>query len=154
MDVRSIRYPGLISYKTEAGGGTTDYAVEIFYEAIKTGSYTSFLAENTRLPMMFMEDAIRGTIELMQAEPKNIKIRSSYNLSAISFTPQELAAEIKKRLPSFTIRYESDFRQQIADSWPQSIDDSAARADWGWRHLIDLEKMTDIMLEEIKKKIG
>lgn len=152
VDVRSIRYPGLISYKTEAGGGTTDYAVDIFYDALKKGSYTCFLSENTRLPMMFMEDAIRGTIDLMECASSQIKIRSSYNLSAISFTPRELAAEIKKKLPDFQIDYQSDFRQKIADSWPESIDDSCARADWGWKHQFDLEKMTEIMIQEIRKK--
>lgn len=154
VDVRSLRYPGLISYKTEAGGGTTDYAVEIFYEAIKTGQYACFLKENTALPMMFMPDALRATIDLMEADPANVKIRSSYNLSGISFTPKELASEIKKHLPNFTITYKPDFRQQIADSWPESIDDSKARKDWGWKHEYDLRFMTEIMLKEIKKKLN
>ncbi len=152
VDVRSVRYPGLISYKTEAGGGTTDYAVEIFYSAVKEGKYACFLKENTPLPMMFMEDAIRGTMDLMEASFQQIKIRSSYNMSAISFTPNELAKEIQKHIPSFEITYEPDFRQQIADSWPESIDDSHARRDWGWKHEYDLAKMTQIMLKEIRKK--
>lgn len=153
VDVRSLRYPGIISYKTEAGGGTTDYAVEIFYEAIKNGTYECFLKENTPLPMMYMDDALRATIDLMEADSSKIKIRSSYNLSAISFTPKELAAEIKKHIPDFTITYKPDFRQQIADSWPASIDDSEARKDWGWKHEYDLSLMTKIMLQEIKKKL-
>lgn len=152
-DVRSVRYPGLISYKTEAGGGTTDYAVEIFYEAIKNSKYECFLTENTALPMMFMPDAIRGTIDLMEADPEKVKIRSSYNLSGISFNPSELAAEIKKHIPEFTISYKPDFRQQIAESWPESINDSDARADWGWHHEYDLSAMTDVMLKEIRAKL-
>lgn len=154
VDVRSLRYPGIISYKTEAGGGTTDYAVEIFYEAIKQCKYQCFLKENTALPMMFMPDAIKATMDLMEVEPSKVKIRSSYNLSAISFTPKQLAAEIKKRIPGFEITYKPDFRQQIADSWPESIDDSEARKDWGWNHEYDLPLMTDIMLKEIKKKLS
>jgi nucleoside-diphosphate-sugar epimerase len=153
VDVRSLRYPGIISYKTEAGGGTTDYAVEIFYAAIQNGKYECFLKENTLLPMMYMEDALRATIDLMEADASKIKIRSSYNLSAISFTPKELATEIKKYIPNFTISYKPDFRQQIADSWPASIDDSEARQDWGWKHEYDLPCMTEIMLKEIKKKL-
>jgi nucleoside-diphosphate-sugar epimerase len=153
VDVRSIRYPGLISYKTEAGGGTTDYAVEIFYDALKEGKYECFLKEDAALPMMFMPDAIRATIDLMETDSKNVKIRSSYNLSGISFNPKEIAEEIKKRIPNFTITYKPDFRQAIAESWPGSIDDSEARKDWGWKHEYDLSKMTDIMLEEVKKKV-
>lgn len=153
VDVRSVRYPGLISYKTEAGGGTTDYAVEIFYEAIKNKKYECFLEEYTSLPMMFMPDAIRGTIDLMQAEASCVKIRSSYNLSGISFNPHEIANEIKKHIPDFTISYKPDFRQKIAESWPESIDDCDARNDWGWKHEYDLASMTDIMLKEIKKKV-
>lgn len=153
VDVRSIRYPGLISYKTEAGGGTTDYAVEIFYDALKDGKYECFLKEDAALPMMFMPDAIRATIDLMETDASNVKIRSSYNLSGISFNPKEIAGEIKKRIPNFTITYKPDFRQQIAESWPASIDDSEARKDWGWKHEYDLSKMTDIMLEEVKKKV-
>lgn len=154
VDVRGVRYPGLISYKTEAGGGTTDYAVEIFYEAIRHSRYECFLEENTTLPMMFMPDAINATIDLVEAPAEKVKIRSSYNLSAVSFSPKELAGEIKKHIPEFTISYKPDFRQQIAESWPGSIDDAEARADWGWKYEYDLEKMTDIMLREIKKKLG
>ncbi|HMQ80717.1 MAG TPA: NAD-dependent epimerase/dehydratase family protein [Ignavibacteria bacterium] len=154
VDVRGVRYPGLISYKTEAGGGTTDYAVEIYYEAIKAGKYECFLSENTLLPMMFMPDAIRATIDLVEAPPEKVKIRSSYNLSGISFDPKGLAAEIKKHIPEFTITYKPDFRQQIAESWPGSIDDAEARADWGWKHEYNISKMTDIMLKEIKKKLS
>lgn len=152
LDIRSIRYPGLISYKTEAGGGTTDYAVEIFYDAIESGKYECFLKPDTTLPMMFMPDAIKATIELMEADADNLTIHSSYNLSGISFDPQQLAAQIKKIMPKFQITYKPDFRQAIADSWPKSIDDSVARKDWGWKHDYDLEKMTKIMLKEIKKK--
>lgn len=153
VDVRSVRYPGLISYKTEAGGGTTDYAVEIYYEAIKTKSYECFLKEDATLPMMFMQDAIEGTIKLMETDSSKIKIRSSYNLASINFNPAEIAAEIKKHIPEFTITYNPDFRQQIAESWPQSIDDSAAQTDWGWKYKYGLSEMTEIMLEEIGKKI-
>ena len=153
VDVRSLRYPGIISYKTEAGGGTTDYAVEIFYDAIKQGSYNCFLRENTALPMMFMPDAIKATIDLMEAPSSKINIRSSYNLNGISFTPKQLAEEIKKHIPNFVITYHPDFRQRIADSWPVSIDDSVARHDWGWQHEYDLAAMTDIMLKEIRKKL-
>ena len=153
VDVRSVRYPGLISYKTEAGGGTTDYAVEIYYEAIKTKSYECFLKEDATLPMMFMPDAIEGTIKLMETDSSKIKIRSSYNLSSISFNPAEIAAEIKNNIPEFTITYKPDFRQQIAESWPQSIDDSKAQADWGWKYKYGLSEMTGIMLDEIGKKI-
>ncbi|WP_029035741.1 NAD-dependent epimerase/dehydratase family protein [Salinimicrobium terrae] len=151
VDVRSIRYPGLISYKTLPGGGTTDYAVEIYHEALKNGKYTSFLKEDTELPMMFMDDAIRATISLMDAPSEKVKIRSSYNLSALNFTPKTLAASIRKYIPEFTISFEPDFRQAIADSWPSSIDDSRAREDWGWKHEFDLEKMTLEMLEGIKE---
>ncbi len=153
VDVRSVRYPGLISYKTEAGGGTTDYAVEIFYEAIRSGKYECFLSENTSLPMMFMPDAIRGTIDLMESDPEKIKIRSSYNLSGISFNPGELAKAIRKHIPDFTITYKPDFRQQIAESWPESINDDDARRDWGWKHEYGLDLMTDIMLGEVRKKL-
>jgi len=154
VDVRSIRYPGLISYKTEAGGGTTDYAVEIFYEAIRKGSYESFLQANTALPMLFMPDAIRATISLMEAERSKLTIHSSYNLGGFSTTPEEVAAEIKKHIPSFTISYKPDFRQQIADSWPQSIDDTIARMDWGYECTYDLKKVSEIMLNEIRKKLN
>ena len=151
VDVRSIRYPGIISYKTLPGGGTTDYAIEIFHEALKNKHYTSFLSENTALPMMFMDDAIKATVDIMEAPSENIKIRSSYNLAAMSFTPKELAAEIKTLIPEFEISYEPDFRQSIADSWPGSIDDSEARKDWGWKHEYDLSKLTSTMLEGLRK---
>ena len=153
LDVRSIRYPGLISWKSEPGGGTTDYAVEIFYEAIKNGKYASFLSENTYLPMMYMDDAIRAAMEIMTAPKENIKSRMSYNLSAISFSPKEIAEEIKKHMPSFQINYKPDHRQAIAESWPQSIDDGAARVDWGWKHEYDLEKMVVDMLKNLKEKL-
>ncbi len=151
VDIRSIRYPGLISWTTPPGGGTTDYAVDIYYKALENASYECFLSENTGLPMMYMDDAIRATIQIMQAPKEQIKIRSSYNLSAISFTPKEIAAEIKKHIADFTITYNPDFRQKIADSWPSSIDDSRAREDWGWNHEFDLAKMTQVMLENLKK---
>ena len=150
VDVRSLRYPGLISWKTKPGGGTTDYAVDIFFKAIANRSYECFLSEETRLPMMFMEDALNATIQIMQADPKDVKIRTSYNLSGIDFTPKELADEIKKHLPDFKITYKPDFRQQIADSWPSSIDDTQARKDWNWKHEFDLEKITNIMLKNLK----
>jgi nucleoside-diphosphate-sugar epimerase len=150
VDVRSIRYPGLISYTTEPGGGTTDYAVDIYHKAIEQGNFECFLSAETMLPMMYMEDAIRATIEIMQAPSEAIKIRSSYNLAGISFTPAEIALEIKKHIPDFTISYKPDFRQKIADSWPASIDDSCARQDWNWQHRYSLESTTDIMLQHIK----
>jgi nucleoside-diphosphate-sugar epimerase len=149
VDVRSIRYPGLISWSTEPGGGTTDYAVDIYHKALKTGNYECFLLENTALPMMYMDDAIRATIEIMQANREDIKIRSSYNLAGVSFTPKEIALEIKKHIPNFTVSYKSDFRQKIADSWPASIDDSAAQQDWDWKHQFDLASMTEEMLENL-----
>ncbi|TRZ64733.1 NAD-dependent epimerase/dehydratase family protein [bacterium] len=154
IDVRSIRYPGLISYKTEAGGGTTDYAVEIFYGAVQNESYECFLKDDTGLPMMFMDDAINSTIKLMDSDASKLTIRSSYNLGGINFTPKEIAAEIKQHVPGFKISYKPDFRQKIADSWPQSIDDTVARRDWGCSYVYDLPKMTDLMLKEIKKKLG
>ena len=149
VDVRSIRYPGLISYTSLPGGGTTDYAVDIFYSAKKNEKYTCFLKEDTGLPMMYMEDAIRATIDLMEAPAENVKIRSSYNLGGISFTPAEIYAAIKRQRPNFEIEYIPDFRQKIADSWPSSIDDSHAQEDWGWRGVYDLEKMVKIMLENV-----
>lgn len=149
VDVRSIRYPGLISWSTLPGGGTTDYAVDIYHKALSDGNYTCFLSEDTRLPMMYMDDAIRATIEIMQAPAENIKIRSSYNLSAMDFTPKEIAETIKHHIPVFTIAYEPDFRQKIADSWPQSIDDSHARNDWNWQHQYGLDAMTADMLEHL-----
>ena len=152
VDVRSIRYPGLISYKTEPGGGTTDYAVEIFYEAINKGHYECFLTEDTALPMMFMPDAVQSTIRLMEADTSAVQVRSSYNLGGISFTPKQLAAEITKSIPDFKITYKSDFRQAIADSWPKSINDSVARKHWGAACTYSLEDMTKIMIDEIRKR--
>ncbi len=152
VDGRSLRYPGLISYKTEAGGGTTDYAVEIFYEAIRHERYECFLTENTYLPMQFMEDAIKATINVMEAPADRIKVRSSYNVAGISFSPKELSAEIRKHIPGFQISYTPDFRQAIADSWPKSIDDNVARRDWGLKNTYDLKRMTEIMLREVGKK--
>jgi nucleoside-diphosphate-sugar epimerase len=149
VDVRSIRYPGLISYKSLPGGGTTDYAVDIFYKAKSEGKYTCFLKSNTGLPMMFMDDAIRATIELMYAPKNQIKVRSSYNLGGVSITPASLAAEIQNQMPSFRIDYKPDFRQEIADSWPNSIDDSAAQNDWGWKHEYDLKSIVKTMLDNV-----
>lgn len=154
IDFRSVRYPGLISYKTEPGGGTTDYAVEIFFEAVKKGSYECFLTEDTGLPMMFMDDAIKNTIKLMQADADKLSLRSGYNMAGISFDPKGLAAEIKKLMPEFKITYKPDFRQAIADSWPASINDEIARKDWGLEEEYDLEKMTKVMLEKIREKLG
>jgi len=149
VDVRSIRYPGLISYKTPPGGGTTDYAIEIFHEALKSKAYTSFLSAETALPMMYMDDAIHATISIMEAPSDQIKIRSSYNLSGVSFTPEELAQQVKHQIPDFQMDYESDFRQAIADSWPDSIDDAEARSDWGWTHDFNLEMIVKEMLEGV-----
>ena len=149
VDVRSIRYPGLISHTSMPGGGTTDYAVDIFYHAKKTASYISFLKEDSALPMMYMEDAIRATIELMEAPIENVMIRSSYNLAGISFTPSDLAAAIKFEIPDFKIEYKPDFRQDIADSWPNSIADGDARNDWGWRPRFDLQEMVKTMLANV-----
>lgn len=152
VDVRSIRYPGLISHTSMPGGGTTDYAVDIFYHAKKYGKYTSFLRQDSALPMMYMEDAIRATIELMEAPKEEVKIRSGYNLSGLSFTPATLAAEIQKHLPAFQISYEPDFRQQIADSWPDSIDDTAAQNDWHWKAKFDLPNMVKEMLMHVDEQ--
>jgi nucleoside-diphosphate-sugar epimerase len=149
LDVRSLRYPGLISYKSAPGGGTTDYAVEIFHEAVEEKKYECFLSENTYLPMMYMPDAIRATIELMEAPAENISVRTSYNISGMSFSPIEIAAVIRKHIPDFEISYKPDYRQAIADSWPQSIDDSTANRDWGWKPEFDLEKMTADMFENL-----
>jgi nucleoside-diphosphate-sugar epimerase len=150
VDVRSIRYPGLIGWKSAPGGGTTDYAVHIYHEAIKNGSYTSFLAAGTTLPMMYMDDAIRATIELMEAPAEKVKIRSSYNVAGMSFDPEGIAASIRKHIPNFTLSYNPDFRQAIADSWPQSINDAEAREHWNWKPEFDLDKMTDVMLSNLK----
>lgn len=150
VDVRSIRYPGLISWKTMPGGGTTDYAVEIYHKALTEGAYTCFLKEDTALPMMFMDDAIRATLQVMEAENNSVKVRSSYNLSGMSFTPNEIAKSVRSQLPNFKIRYEPDFRQAIADSWPSSINDSDAQNDWGWKAEFDLERTTKEMLENLK----
>lgn len=152
VDVRSVRYPGLISHKAEPGGGTTDYAVAIFYEAIKNGEYECFVKEDTILPMMYMDDATDGTIKLMETDEKKVKIRTSYNFAAISFTAKELEKEIQKHMP-LKVMYKPDHRQNIADSWPNSIDDSKAREDWGWKHVYNLPKMTRVMLEKLKKKL-
>ena len=149
VDVRSVRYPGLISWKTLPGGGTTDYAVEIFHKAISDGAYECFLEKDTTLPMMFMEDAIRATIEIMTSEADQISVRSSYNLSAMSFSPADLAQSIQNHLPEFRISYQPDFRQDIASSWPSSIDDSMAKKDWGWSSEYDLGRTTAIMLEKL-----
>ncbi len=151
VDVRSIRYPGLISYTTLPGGGTTDYAVDIFYKAIAQKKYECFLTAETKMPMMYMDDAIAATIQIMQAEGDKIKIRSSYNLAAMSFTPTEIAAEIRNHIPDFEITYQPDFRQKIADSWPASIDDRTARADWGWQHQFDLQQMVVAMLKGLRQ---
>lgn len=154
LDIRSVRYPGIISWRTEPGGGTTDYAVHIFFEAIRQGKYTSFLNAGTELPMLYMDDAVRGTIELMDAPSAGLTIRSSYNLAGVSFTPTEIAEEIKKILPNFEISYsDNDPRQAIADSWPKSINDDQARADWGWKPTFDLAGMTQDMLENLKTKL-
>ena len=152
VDVRGIRYPGIISWKTMPGGGTTDYAVEIYHEAVKHGTYECFLSEDTALPMLFMDDAIKATVDIMTADDDAIKIRSSYNLAGITFTPKEIAASIQKYIPDFKITYKPDFRQAIADSWPQSIDDNQAREDWNWQHDYDLDAITKEMLEQLGKK--
>ena len=153
VDVRSIRYPGLISWTTEPGGGTTDYAVDIYHKALEKGTFECFLSEETKLPMMYMDDAIRATVEIMQANADNLKIRSSYNLAGISFTPAEIATEITKHIPDFKITYKPDFRQKIADSWPASIDDSCARTDWGWKHQFEMDSMTEVMLENLGSRL-
>lgn len=149
VDVRSLRYPGLIGYKTKPGGGTTDYAVDIFFKALTTKKYECFLKSDTYLPMMYMDDAVKATLELMEAPAEKILERSSYNVSAISFSPAEIAAEIKKHIPEFEIVYNPDARQAIADSWPRSINDSNARIDWGWQPGFDLEKMTEDILKHL-----
>jgi nucleoside-diphosphate-sugar epimerase len=150
VDVRSLRYPGIISWKTMPGGGTTDYAVEIYHKAILNKAYESFLSEDTKLPMMYMDDAIDATVKLMEAPADAIKIRSSYNLAAISFTPKDISEAIQKHIPDFKITYQPDFRQDIANSWPKSIDDSSARNDWNWSHTFDLDKMTEEMISQLR----
>ncbi len=152
VDVRSIRYPGIVSWKANPGGGTTDYAIEIYHKAIQNSNYTSFLNKDTKLPMLYIDDAIDATIKIMDAPSEAIKIRSSYNLAGMSFTPEEIAEEIKKTIPEFEISYKPDFRQNIADSWPKSIDDSRARDDWNWKHNIDLEQMSKTMLKNLNSK--
>jgi len=149
VDVRSVRYPGLISWKTLPGGGTTDYAIEIYHEALEKGSYTCFLNEDVKLPMMFMDDAIRATIKLMDCNPEKITVRSSYNLAAMSFSPAEISASIKKHIPNFKVSYNPDFRQTIAETWPRSIDDSKAKKDWGWESKFNLENTTVEMLNHL-----
>lgn len=153
LDVRGIRYPGIISSETLPGGGTTDYAVDIFYEAIKNKKYNCFLSKDTMLPMMYMEDCINATLQLMDAPVSNLIHHADFNVAAISFTPDELSNEIKKHIPDFEISYNPDFRQKIADSWPKKIDDSAAREEWNWNHKYDLEKMTKTMIENLSKKL-
>jgi nucleoside-diphosphate-sugar epimerase len=151
VDVRSLRYPGLISYKSAPGGGTTDYAIEIFHEALENQHYECFLREDTYLPMMYMPDAINATLDLMEAPAEKISVRTSYNVSGVSFSPKEITASIQKHIPGFTISYKPDYRQSIADSWPQSIDDCVARKDWGWKHQFELDKMTADMLKNLKE---
>jgi nucleoside-diphosphate-sugar epimerase len=154
LDVRSLRYPGLIGYKSKPGGGTTDYAVDIFFKALADKKYECFLKADTYLPMMYMDDAVKATLDLMQAPSEKIKIRSSYNIAAMSFSPAEIALEIQKHIPEFETTYAPDFRQAIADSWPKSIDDSAARRDWGWKHQFGLPEMTDEILKNLPALIG
>lgn len=151
VDVRSLRYPGLIGYKTLPGGGTTDYAVDIYFKALKDKKYECFLSADTYLPMMYMDDAVKATLDLMEAPAEKVKVRSSYNISSMSFCPAQIASTIKKHIPEFEIEYKPDFRQSIADSWPKSIDDSAARSDWGWQHQFGLEEMTIDILKGLKQ---
>lgn len=153
VDVRSLRYPGLIGYKALPGGGTTDYAVDIFHKAIAEEPFECFLSEDTRLPMMYMDDAVKATIDLMESDHSNVKIRSSYNLAAMSFTPKDIAREIRNHYPDFKISYAPDFRQQIANSWPGSIDDSAARNNWGWQHSYGLKELVETMIVNLKDTI-
>lgn len=154
LDVRSVRYPGIISWKTPPGGGTTDYSVAIFYDGLQKGEYECFVGPETTLPMMYIDDAIKATIDLMEAEPSKITIRNSYNLTAISFKAKDLEEELKKHIPKLKVTYKPDKRQLIADSWPMTIDDSDARRDWGWNHAFDLSKMTEDMVVNLKKKFG
>lgn len=152
LDIRSLRYPGVIGWQSNPGGGTTDYAVDIYHYAVKGEDYTCFLSENTALPMIYMDDAIRATLELMEADPDNLSIRTSYNLAGMSFSPEEITASIQKEIPSFKVSYAPDFRQKIADSWPESIDDTSARKDWNWQPKFDLDSMTKDMLFQLQKK--
>lgn len=155
VDARSLRYPGLTGYKAPPGDGTTEYSVHIFYGLLNEGKYSCFLKEDTRLPMMYIDDAIKGTIDLMEASPEKISVRTSYNFGAINFTPEELVAEIKKLYPNFICTYDPDpVKQAIAESWPESIDDSQARSDWGWKPEFDLPRMTSVMVDGLKKKLG
>ncbi|MBR9699395.1 NAD-dependent epimerase/dehydratase family protein [Candidatus Woesearchaeota archaeon] len=154
MDIRSLRYPGLISYKAPPGGGTTDYAVAVFYEALKSKNYSCFVSKDTVLPMMYMDDAIRGTLELMEADKSKLSVKTSYNMSALSFSAEDLTKEIQKHVPDLKVTYEPDERQKIADSWPQVIDDSRARKDWDWKHEFDLPKLTKVMLEKLGEKFA
>ncbi len=153
LDVRSLRYPGLISHAAKPGGGTTDYAVEIFYAALEGTSYTCFLRPETRLPMMYMPDAVRATLSLMDADAEALSVRTSYNITALSFSAEELATALQRRFPDFAVTYDPDFRQAIADSWPASIDDGQARADWGWQPAYDLGRMVDDMVEHLAAKL-
>lgn len=152
VDVRSLRYPGLIGYKTPPGGGTTDFAVDIYFKAARNEHFTCFVSENTRLPMMYMEDAVRATLELMEAEASKVKIRGSYNIGAMSLSPGEMVQSIRTYIPDFSVSYAPDYRQAIADSWPDAVDDTEAQTDWGWQHHYDLNAMTKDMLKHLKKK--
>ena len=154
LDIRSLRYPGLISYKTEAGGGTTDYAVEIYYEAVREGKYECFISEDTYMPFLFMPDAIRSTVELMETDRSKLTVNSAYNLGGFSCCPADFYKVIQKQIPEFTMSYKPDFRQAIADSWPDSIDDHVARDDWGYHPEYDLDKMSEVMLKEVRKKLS
>lgn len=151
VDVRSLRYPGIIGYKTPPGGGTTDYAVDIYHKAVSQGHYECFLKKDTELPMMYINDAVKAAIDLMDADAEKIKIRSSYNITAMSFAPEDITRSIQKYIPGFKTSYSPDFRQQIADSWPDSIDDSAARTEWGWKERFNLERITSTILSGLKK---
>ncbi len=153
VDVRSIRYPGLISYRTEPGGGTTDYAVDIFRKAVEKEHYQCYLSEGTTLPMMYMPDAIEATIRLMETEPKNVKVRSSYNIAGISFAPREIAEAIQQHIPGFTISYQIDHRETLAKGWPASIDDKDAREDWGWKHQYELSDIVSDMLDHVRSPV-